>query len=276
MRRRIEEIPEPGMGADGGGDTERTVLGELEDLEVVEDDRLGERRGKRGKGAGVQEKSMATEAGAQAGDGGGGADEGACNLAMGGAGLEQGGDGAEELGALQVIEKREAVLGKGTAAALTEEARDASASRLRPPPFAEGEGWGTQQRRAACRDASPLPNSSYIRRRYTTTVVGDVKPSPRRTAPSLQHCTSAVLRRLRHTLGDGCWVARGRRGRRFRGLVLGAVSMGEGVELLSDGIRPSRGTPTAHPCAGDCHVGLIERAARAAGTQGMARLTNTC
>ncbi len=71
---------------------------------------------------------MATESGAQAGNGGRGADEGACNLAMGGAGLEQGGDGAEELGALQVIEKREAVLGKGAAAAPTEESWDAPAA----------------------------------------------------------------------------------------------------------------------------------------------------
>jgi hypothetical protein len=116
------------MGADDGGDAERTVLGELEDLEVVEDDRLGEWRGKRGEGAGVQEKSMATEAGAQAGDGGRGAGEGARDLAMGGAGLEQGGDGAEELRALQVIEKREAILGEGTAAAPAEEARDAPAA----------------------------------------------------------------------------------------------------------------------------------------------------
>ena len=71
---------------------------------------------------------MATKAGAQAGDGGGGAAEGACDLAMGGSGLEQGGDGAEELRALQVIEKREAVLGEGAAATPAEEARDAPAA----------------------------------------------------------------------------------------------------------------------------------------------------
>jgi hypothetical protein len=42
MRGRVEEIPEPGTGADDGGNTERTVLGKLEDLEVVENHRLRE------------------------------------------------------------------------------------------------------------------------------------------------------------------------------------------------------------------------------------------
>jgi hypothetical protein len=50
---------------------------------------------------------------------------------MGGAGLQEGGDGTEELRALEVVEKREAVLGEGAAAALAEESGD--------PPAAPGE-----------------------------------------------------------------------------------------------------------------------------------------
>jgi hypothetical protein len=129
MRRRVEEIPEPGAGADGGGDTERTVLGELEDLEVVEDDRFGDRRGKSVEGASLEKQSMAAESSAEAGDGGGSAAHGTGNLAMGGAGLEKGRDGTEQLRALEVIEQREAVLGEGAAAAETEKARDAPAAK---------------------------------------------------------------------------------------------------------------------------------------------------
>ena len=127
MRGRVEQIPEPGAGPDGGGDPERIVLGELEDFKVVEDDRLGQRAGKRSEGMGMQKNGMAAEAGAEARDGGGGAGEGARNLAMCGAGLEEGGDGTEQLRALQIVKKRKTALGEGAAAAQAEEPRYAPA-----------------------------------------------------------------------------------------------------------------------------------------------------
>jgi len=128
MGRRVEEIPEPGACADGGGDPERGVLGEFEGFEVVEDDRLGEGRRQGRQGAGVEEESMAAETGAESGDGRGSAPERAGNLTMGSPGLEERGDAPEELRALEVVGQREGVLGEGATTAQAEESGDAAAA----------------------------------------------------------------------------------------------------------------------------------------------------
>jgi len=83
--RRVESGDKPGLAAHGGGDTAGEVLGELEGLEVVEDDRLAEPTREVPQGARQQEEGVMSGAGAQAGDGGGGATEGAGDLAVGGA-----------------------------------------------------------------------------------------------------------------------------------------------------------------------------------------------
>lgn len=88
MRRRVEQIPEPRTGADGCGDTERTVLGELEDLEVVENDRLGQGRTQRRESHRLKQKRMAAETRTEAGDRGRRAAQGPGNLTMGGPGLQ--------------------------------------------------------------------------------------------------------------------------------------------------------------------------------------------
>ena len=73
---------------DGGGDAEGEVLGELEGLEVVDDDGLVELEVKLGEGSGEKKQAVTAEASAQPGDGGGGASEGASDLAVGGAGAQ--------------------------------------------------------------------------------------------------------------------------------------------------------------------------------------------
>jgi hypothetical protein len=100
---RVEPVEEPGEGAHGGGDAEGEVLGELEGLEVVENDGLGQASPQESEGAGVKKESMPPEAGGQAGEGGRSAGEGACGLTEGGAGLKSRREGQEEFGALEVV-----------------------------------------------------------------------------------------------------------------------------------------------------------------------------
>ena len=100
MGRGVEPVDEPGLAAHGCGDAEGEILGELEGLEVVEDDRFLDAPLEMPEGAGLEEQSVPPEPGAQAGDGRGRAAERAGDLAVGGAGLQAGGDGHHELGAL--------------------------------------------------------------------------------------------------------------------------------------------------------------------------------
>ncbi len=74
----------------------------------------------------LEQKSMATEPCGQPGHGGSGTAEGACDLAMGAAGDEAGGDGGEQLGALEVVGRREALARKTSAAGRTAKPRDAA------------------------------------------------------------------------------------------------------------------------------------------------------
>jgi len=103
VRGGVDGVDEPGGGSDRGGDADGEVLGELERLEVVEDDALVEASFEVAEGAGEEEEAVTAETGGQTRDGGGGASHGACDLAMGGAGLQAGGDGSEQLGALEVV-----------------------------------------------------------------------------------------------------------------------------------------------------------------------------
>ena len=125
MRRGVETVDEPGVGANGRGDAEGEVLGELEGLEVVEDDRFCKAAVKGGKSPCEEEEGVATEARAQTGDGGGGAAEGAGELAVCGAGLEAGGNGYQQLGALEEVGEGEGLAGEGAATGQAEEAGDA-------------------------------------------------------------------------------------------------------------------------------------------------------
>ena len=127
MRRRVEGVEEPRVRSDGRGDAEGEVLGELEGLEVVEDERLGKRASQMAEGAGEEKQRMAPEARGEARDGGRGTAERACELAMSGAGDEAGGDGDEKLGALEEVPGGEGLAREGAAAVQAQVARDAAA-----------------------------------------------------------------------------------------------------------------------------------------------------
>ena len=128
--RGVENVDQPGVRSDGGADSEGQVLGELEGLEVIEDDGLVEASLELGVGASEQQQGVATEPGADPGDGGSGAAEGPGDLAVGGPGVEHGGDGEQQLGSLEVVEGREGV---GVEGALAGQAGEAAAG---PPALA--------------------------------------------------------------------------------------------------------------------------------------------
>lgn len=103
MRHGVEAVDEPGERADRCGDAEGKVLGELEGLEVVENDGLGEASPQESEGPGVKKESVPPETRREAGECGRGAGEGTSGLAQGRAGLESRSEGEQELGALEVV-----------------------------------------------------------------------------------------------------------------------------------------------------------------------------
>ena len=108
---------------DGGRDAERQVLGELEGLKVVEDDRLvepfeGIERG------GLEQERMAPCPRGETGDGRGRATDGARDLSMGRAGDKSSGDGPEEFGSFEVVGGREGLAGERAPAREAAEAGD--------------------------------------------------------------------------------------------------------------------------------------------------------
>ena len=86
MGSRIERVDEPRLRADRGGDSEGQVLGELEGLEMVEDDGLLEPAPKLTRGAGEQQQGVAAQPGAHPRDGRGCAAERPGDLAVAGPG----------------------------------------------------------------------------------------------------------------------------------------------------------------------------------------------
>ena len=120
----IDPVYEPRMSSDGRSNTEGQILGQLEGLEVIEDDRLVHLALECGQGAPEQQQGVTTEQGADPGDGGGRASERAGQLAMSGAGLESRGHGSQELGPLAVVGEGEGTAGERTAAAHAAVARN--------------------------------------------------------------------------------------------------------------------------------------------------------
>jgi hypothetical protein len=124
MRRRVDSVDEPGLGTHDRGDPEGQVLGQLEGLEVVEDDRFVEPLFEGLQGAAVEKHGVAAEPGAEPCDGGRSAADGTGNLTVGRAGQECGGDGSQQLGSLEVVGEREGLAREGLAATLAEVSLD--------------------------------------------------------------------------------------------------------------------------------------------------------
>lgn len=89
------------VGAGGGVEVDRDVLGALEGLEAVDGDGLG--RGVLGAQALVEEQAVAAQALGLAQDGGGRDGEVAGDLAVGGAGDEASEEAAREVGAFEPV-----------------------------------------------------------------------------------------------------------------------------------------------------------------------------
>ncbi|MFH1834463.1 MAG: hypothetical protein ABH877_05510 [bacterium] len=87
-------VKEPAIVSGGKVEVEGKVLGELEGLEPIESDRLG--NGDAFKDSPMVEEAVPSGAGEVSGDGGVGDTEFAANLAQAGAGDGEGGDAEEE------------------------------------------------------------------------------------------------------------------------------------------------------------------------------------
>lgn len=129
MRCGIETVDEPGSLSDRCCDAEGKVLGELEGLEMVDDDRLPNVTAQLGQATREEEEAVTAEPSAQSRDGRGSTAKRACDLSMGGAGLEACGHGEKQLGALEVVGGGEGLAGEGVATSQAEKARDTSAAR---------------------------------------------------------------------------------------------------------------------------------------------------
>src|SRR5258706_1088373 len=125
MRGGVHVVEEPRLGPDCGPDAECAVLPSDEDLDVVVDDGLGQRR-KLGPAACVKEDGVPAEAFGHPGHGRLGSRSGTCDLPVRGAGGESRGDGDEKYGALEVVGRGERLPGARASAVTASEARDAS------------------------------------------------------------------------------------------------------------------------------------------------------
>jgi len=133
MRGRVQPVDEPRVLAHRRRDAERQVLGELEGLEVVEDDRLDEPAPEVLESPGHEQQGMPAQPGAQAGDGGRRAAEVPGQLPMRRAGLKARCDRDDQLGTLQVIGQPEALSRKGATAGGATEPRHGASSGTKGP-----------------------------------------------------------------------------------------------------------------------------------------------
>ena len=120
---RGRSVDEPRPRPDGSGNTEGQILGELEGLEVIEDDGLVHLALECGQGPPEQQEGVSAEEGADAGDGRRSAAEGPGQLAVCGAGLEPRGYGSQQLGPFSVVGEGKRPSGEAAAAGETQETR---------------------------------------------------------------------------------------------------------------------------------------------------------
>lgn len=103
VRGGIDGIQEPRAGTDGRADSEGKVLRELESLEVIDDQRLGEASTEGVQGPSRQQQGVPSKARREPRHSRWSAPKGASHLPMGRSGHEPGGDRDEQLGALQEV-----------------------------------------------------------------------------------------------------------------------------------------------------------------------------
>jgi len=156
VRCGVEPVDEPGAGSDGRGDAEGQILGQLEDLEVIEHDRLAQSTVERGQGTPEQQYGVSTEEGADPGHGRRSTTERAGQLSVGGAGLKPGGHGSQQLGPFAVVDEGEGTAREGAAAAAAAETGNVDTAGGRVGAvFSEAETAGPGVVRAVVSGAEP-------------------------------------------------------------------------------------------------------------------------